>query len=84
MNLELNDHFINKLDNAVKYWKDNYYDPTIEAGNPKRYFDYWCRETYGLSVVLARNTTNYGHEWLTWHAAEVINGEKYTWFLLSF
>lgn len=84
MKLDINQDLRNKLNNAATYWNQHYHNPNLDAEIPERYFDHWCKETYGLNVTLVQNTTNYGHSWLSWDTAEVIDDEKYTWFLLSF
>lgn len=84
MNLKMTDDLVSKLNNAVEHWDQYIHDSNAEPGTIEKYFDHWCKETCGLTVTLAENTSNYGHRWLTWETANVNNEEKYIWFLLSF
>lgn len=84
MIIAITDDIVTKLNNAAVYWNDYFHSPDDSASLTEKYFDAWCKEMYGVKVSIVENTTTLGHRWLTWDKAEVLDDEKYTWFLLSF
>jgi hypothetical protein len=82
--ISITDDMVAKLNNAAQYWNDYYHSDKDAASTEEKYFDYWCKETYGIKVTVVQNSTTFGHQWMTWDKAEITDDEKYTWFLLSF
>jgi hypothetical protein len=85
MTLQLTEDLVTKLNNAAKYWNQNFHKPDADSSSIEKYFDYWCKEIYGLKIGIVENSTTIGGiKWLSWNEAEVLDDEKYTWFLLTF
>lgn len=83
MNVQITEDLVKKLNNAASYWNKNFHNP--DAGLLEKYFDTWCKEIYGLQISVVENTTTIGNiKWLSWQDAEIVDDEKYTWFLLTF
>jgi len=84
MNLNITEDLVHKLNNAVKYWNQNFYNDDMSASLSEKYFDTWCKEAYGLEVKIVENNTLAGQKYLSLAGGEIIDDEKYTWFLLTF
>lgn len=82
--IEITDDMENKLNAAADFWKKNYYDASKNSSKLQKYFDFWCKELYGIKVTVEEHSTTLGHRWCQWDKVEILDDEKYTWFLLKF
>ena len=82
--LELTEDLISKLNTAAEYWNEYCHNSSEDSDKIEKYFDCWCNKIYGIKVTVEEHSTTVGHRWCQWNKVEVLDEEKYSWFLLKF